>query len=322
MPLGVLREAPIEDLTKAGYPTAKVEALRAAFKAMEDAEMANPGHAAEAASPSAVSDAARDLGTTVNAELLPRSRRRWPREVSEFNDLAPFFKAPIAYGLALLALIFSLVVTNFGVAMKMESTFGKLSKTLYLAGIAGLGGGIWLEAYGFYLRIRITGWAPVTNMYETVIWVAMISSVLGFVLESIYRKTYAALAAAGIALLGTGLAATVPLLDPDIHTLPPVLRSNYWLTIHVLTEVSSYAAFAQAMGLGVAATTLYLTATYKRSAGLGELLKPLIPGIPLLAAGWLALIKFYAEGGTTSTFQSYGFWPSLTDCGRPWVAGP
>ena len=155
--------------------------------------------------------------------------------------------------------------------MKMESTFDKLSKLFYMVGIASFASGIGLEAYGFYLRIRISGWAPVTNMYETVIWVAMITAILGFVMEVIYRKTYAALGAAGVALVGTALAATVPLLDPDIPQLPPVLRSNFWLTIHVLTEVSSYAAFALAMGLGVAGTALYLTATYKRSASIAEL---------------------------------------------------
>jgi ABC-type transport system involved in cytochrome c biogenesis permease subunit len=308
VPLGVLRGAPIDELARAGYPTAKVEKFREAFKAMEDAEMTNPGHAAQEPA-LALIDAARDLGATVNASFYP-APEAMAREV-HFNDFAPFFKAPLAYGLALLVLVFSLIATNFGVAMKLESPFAKLSKALYLVGIMGLGAGIGLEAYGFFLRIKITSWAPVTNMYETVIWVAMISSILGFVLELIYQKTWAALAASGIALVGTGLAATVPLLDPDIHMLPPVLRSNYWLTIHVLTIVSSYAAFALAMGLGMAGTSLYLTAVYKRSPGLGELTLPLIPGIPLLAAGWFALQKFYAEGGTTSLFQTYGFWPSI-----------
>ncbi len=308
VPLGVLRESPIDELAKAGYPASKVEQLRAAFKGMEDAELANPGHADEGPA-IALLDAARDLGKSVNESYYP-GPEAMAREV-HFNDLAPFFKAPMAYGLALLALIFSLVVTNFGVAMKMETTFGKLSKALYLAGIAGLAAGIGLEAYGFFLRIRITSWAPVTNMYETVIWVAMISSVIGFVLEAIYRKTYAALAAAGVALLGTGLAATVPLLDPDIHSLPPVLRSNFWLTIHVLTIVSSYAAFALAMGLGVAATSLYLTATYKRSPGLGELASPILPGLPLLGLGILGALASYGRFGAGEMMQAYGFYPSV-----------
>src|SRR6185312_4452937 len=34
VPLGVIRDAPIDELSRAGFPTSKVEAFRAAFKAM------------------------------------------------------------------------------------------------------------------------------------------------------------------------------------------------------------------------------------------------------------------------------------------------
>ena len=61
------------------------------------------------------------------------------------------------------------------------------------------------------MRVLISQWAPVTNMYETVIWVALVTAVLGLVFELIYRRTFAALAASGVALLGTVLAAKVPL---------------------------------------------------------------------------------------------------------------
>jgi ABC-type transport system involved in cytochrome c biogenesis permease subunit len=114
--------------------------------------------------------------------------------------------------------------------------------------------------------------------------------VLGLVFELIFRRVFAALAGTMVAVLGTVLAANVPLLDPSIHALQPVLRSNYWLTIHVLTEVSSYGAFALVMGLGLIATAYYLTATYRRSPDLSSLALPLVPGLPLLAAGVLGLM--------------------------------
>ena len=282
VPLGVVREAEIAELTRAGFPTAKVESFRTAYQAVEAEELLHPGQAAPQPA-LALIQSAHDLGSSINAESYP-SPARMARE-SHFNDVAPFFKAPIAYGLALFLLTMSLVASSFGKSMNLESTFGKVTQGLYLSGLAAFAAGIGLEIYGFYLRVMITGWAPVSNMYETVIWVALVASVLGLVIEAIYRRTYAALAAAGVALVGTGLAATVPLLDPTIHQLPPVLRSNYWLTIHVLTIVSSYAAFALAMGLGVVATATYLVATYKRSAGLGELAMPLALGIPILGVG-------------------------------------
>ena len=42
-----------------------------------------------------------------------------------------------------------------------------------------------------------------TNMYETVIWVALVAAVLSFVFELIFRRTFTALAGSGVALLGT-----------------------------------------------------------------------------------------------------------------------
>ena len=134
-------------------------------------------------------------------------------------------------------------------------------------------------------------------MYETVIWVALVAAVLSLVFEMIFRKVYSALAGSAVALLGTITAANVPLLDPSIKSLQPVLRSNLWLTIHVLTEVSSYAAFGLAWMLGLIATMYYLTATYRRSPRFVELALPLIPGLPLLAVGGIGVAASYGMLG-------------------------
>ena len=305
VPINVIREASVDELTRAGFPTAQVEAFRSAFKGVEDEELLHPGQADPRPS-LALIDSAHSLGAAVNPAVYP-TVEAMTREV-HFNEVAPFFKAPIAYLLGLVLLTFSLVASSFGKAMKLDSSFGRLSQGLYLTGLAGFAAGIGLEIYGFYLRVRITGWAPVSNMYETVIWVALVASILGLVIEGIYRRTYAALAATGVALLGTGLAATVPLLDPTIHQLPPVLRSNFWLSIHVLTIVSSYAAFALAMGLGMVATTTYLVATYKRSAHFRELATPLALGIPIagVGAGVAMNANQFNLGPIWASYGSYG----------------
>ena len=160
-----------------------------------------------------------------------------------------------------------------------------MGSTIYRIGLVALAVGIALEIYGFYLRVRISSWAPVTNMYETVIWVALVAAVLSFVFEMIYRKMFTALAGAGVALLGTIVAANVPLLDPSIKSLQPVLRDNFWLSTHVLCVVSSYAAFGLAWMLGLVATVYYLTATYRQSPRFRDLALALIPGLLLLAGG-------------------------------------
>ncbi len=308
VPLGVIRETPVDELAKAGYPTAKVEAFRAAYKAMEDEELIHPGRASQGPA-LALLDAAADLGKSVNAGHYPEASAM-AREV-HFNEFAPFFKAPIAYFCGALLLIFSLVARSYDSPTNRIAGFGRIAPAFYLGGIAAFAAGIALEAYGFLLRITISGWAPVTNMYETVIWVAMVLSILGFIIEAIYRKTYAALAGSLVALLGTSLAATVPMLDPKIPQLPPVLRDNFWLTIHVLTIVSSYAAFALAWGLGLIASATYLTATYKRSSSFGELATPLLPGLPLLGAGIFGAMASYGRFGLGPFVEAYGFYPSI-----------
>ena len=76
-----------------------------------------------------------------------------------------------------------------------------------------------------------------------------------------------------------------------------MLRSNFWLTIHVLTEVSSYAAFGLAWALGLIAMVYYLTATYRRSPRFAELALPLVPGLPLLAVGAAGVAASYGAFG-------------------------
>jgi ABC-type transport system involved in cytochrome c biogenesis permease subunit len=131
--------------------------------------------------------------------------------------------------------------------------------------------------------------------------------VIGLVLELIYRRVYTAMAASGLAFFATTLAYKVTLLDPNIKSLSPVLRNNFWLTIHVLTEVSSYAAFALAMGLGLIGICFYLTATYRRPVGYNEMAKPLLPGLPLLALGGAGLLASYLGKGPAVMASNVGY---------------
>jgi len=285
-----LLETKPEELETAGFPAQAMTAFRTTFHDLEKAEDANPGQVDKAKAEAFVT-AARKLGEEVNRLEYPTTKEM--NRETYFNATNPFFKAPAGYGIAVALLAVSLCF----VSTRKGSPVALLGTGVYLAGLAGLLVGIALEVVGFMYRVRISGWAPVTNMYETVIWVSLVAAVLGFIFEMIFRKTYAALAGSAAALLGTVLAANVPLLDPGIHTLQPVLRSNYWLAIHVLTEVSSYAAFAFAMMLGLIATFYYLTATYKRSPSYLEVTSPALPGLPMLGVGIFGLAASYGGMG-------------------------
>jgi len=125
------------------------------------------------------------------------------------------------------------------------------ARLCYLAGMSIYVASLTVQALGLALRIVIAGRPPVSNMYESVIFVAFMAAVFALILEWIYRRGFIALAGAAVAALGLMLADQLPLaLDPKISPIVPVLRTNYWLTVHVLTIVSSYAAGTLAWGLG------------------------------------------------------------------------
>ena len=292
VPIKALLDTKPEALAEAGYPADKVNAFLAAFKELADAEDAAPGAVAESKT-RALLTSARSLGEAASLEGYP-TVAAIDRE-TDFNESSPFWKAQFAYMAATLLLGACVGFMGF----ERRSGLGMFGRLLYALGMAGLVGGIALEAQGFLYRVQISGWAPVTNMYESVIWVSLVAAVLGLVFEGAFRRVYAALAGSGVALLGTVLAANVSLLDPNIHQLQPVLRSNYWLTIHVLTEVSSYGAFLMAAFLGLIATFYYVTATYRRSPSLTELALPLGPGLPLFAVGVAGLAASYGVFGTS-----------------------
>lgn len=103
---------------------------------------------------------------------------------------------------------------------------------------------------GFVMRILISHRAPVTNMYETVIWLGFGAMLFALVFEGIYRCRYFLLGGVPVAIVSLILGDSLPvILDSSIQPLVPVLRHNFWLTTHVLTITSSYAAFALALGV-------------------------------------------------------------------------
>jgi ABC-type transport system involved in cytochrome c biogenesis permease subunit len=81
--------------------------------------------------------------------------------------------------------------------------------------------------------------------------------------EAVYPRWPFGLSAATAALVGFVVASYAPLPGENIGPLEPVLRSNFWLTIHVLTIVSSYAAGALAWMLGNIALAYYAFGRYR-----------------------------------------------------------
>jgi cytochrome c-type biogenesis protein CcsB len=156
---------------------------------------------------------------------------------------------PYRFGWALM------LVAATGMWLHVHSQWRSLyvgALTAYLAALVAV-------AIGFSLRIAISGRPPVTNMFESVIYVGAGVAVLGLILELTYGKKYILTAAATMTTLVLLLADNCPLiLDPSVRPLEPVLRSNFWLVTHVMTITLSYAAFALALGIGNITLGYYL----------------------------------------------------------------
>lgn len=153
-----------------------------------------------------------------------------------YNDFHPFRWAYVIYLLA--ALLLLLVWTLEKNAL--------LAPAWILTGL-----GFLVHTYGFVLRVYLADRPPVTNMYETVVWVAWGAVVFAVILELIYKSRFILLAGNLVGLFALIVADSAPVvLDPTLQPLEAVLRSNYWLIVHVMTITISYAAFFLAFVLG------------------------------------------------------------------------
>jgi ABC-type transport system involved in cytochrome c biogenesis permease subunit len=89
-----------------------------------------------------------------------------------------------------------------------------------------------------------------------------------FMLPNVYPRWAFGACGAAVATFLLLIAAYTPLnlpkaIDDDFKPLQPVLRSNFWLTIHVLTIVASYGAGLLAWGIGLLGLTHYLFGKYR-----------------------------------------------------------
>ncbi len=210
------------------FPGEKGEAVRAAFDTLQSSYRSED----RAAFDVAAADFAQALATLA-PELYPPEKLLKLEHF--YYGLHPFRLAWICYALAgIVLLTTSLWARNAG----------------YKLGWIFAGGGFVLQGFGFVCRGLISGRAPVTNMYESLIWVAFGTVLFALVFEAIYRSRIFLLSATPLAVLSLILADSQPtVLDSGIHPLVPVLRDNFWLTTHVLTITLSYAAFLLAFGV-------------------------------------------------------------------------
>lgn len=104
------------------------------------------------------------------------------------------------------------------------------------------------------LRWYISGHAPWSNAYESMIYIAFAAGIAGVVF---FRKSYLAISAATF-LAGISLfVALLGNMNPQITNLVPVLKS-YWLNIHVSVITASYGFLGLCFLLGIITLILFV----------------------------------------------------------------
>jgi ABC-type transport system involved in cytochrome c biogenesis permease subunit len=207
-----------------------------------------------------------------------------------YNRLNPFVTCAWIYGAAFVLL--------------WLSRGGKL-RWLGWAGYAAVAAAVGVHVAGIVLRCMIAGRPPVTNMYESVVWASLGTAVFGAIFAAVHRARIYLLAALPAAFFCLLLLSLLPSAMPgEINPLVPVLRDNFWLVVHVLTIVSSYAAFLLAWALGHVILWGYVRdpgATQKDGTIHRWLYRVLQLGILLLAAGTIL-------GGVWANYSWGRFW--------------
>jgi cytochrome c-type biogenesis protein CcsB len=111
-----------------------------------------------------------------------------------------------------------------------------------------------LHTLGLIARWYVSGHAPWSNAYESMIYVAWATMFFTLAFD---RKSKLTVASGTFVASMILMVAHLNWLDPSIANLQPVLNS-YWLMIHVAVIVASYGPFTLGMVLGLVALFLML----------------------------------------------------------------
>jgi cytochrome c-type biogenesis protein CcsB len=249
----------------AGHPDPQQQLLRSTWSAfVSSIRQGDPSAMAASAAQ------LRDTLRSVNPSAYPAP---WRLELEVFyNHAFPFRIAQLLYAIAVLGLAIGLA---------------RNAPPAAAAGFVALWAAFAIHAAGIALRVVLGGRPPVSNFYETTLWLPFVGVLIALVFERVYRVKYFAMAAALLALITLFLSERLP-LDPSISPVVAVLRSNLWLTIHVLTIVASYGALALATVMAHVYGVAYLAGrNAKRSLASLDLFlyRSLQVGVVLLAGG-------------------------------------
>lgn len=183
------------------------------------------------------------------AEVLPSENRAKMEilynRVLVFERLAPFYAS---IGLILLIIQFFAMFKPKKWQVRLTSVFAFLFSLGFVIHTAGLAA-----------RWYISGHAPMSNGYESMIFVAWGTLLAGVLLM---KKSKMALALTAILAALSLLVAHLSWMSPEMTPLVPVLKSP-WLTIHVAVIMTSYSFLGLGALVGLVVMFLYMSKNKK-----------------------------------------------------------
>jgi len=129
-----------------------------------------------------------------------------------------------------------------------------------------------VHTFGLALRWYISGHAPWSDSYESMVYIGWSASFAGVM---VFRKSILSLAAAAILAAIVMLVAHMSFVNPQITNLVPVLKS-YWLTIHVSVITASYGFLGMGALLGLITLVLMMLKNKKNESLMNEQIRHLV----------------------------------------------
>ncbi|MGC3999259.1 MAG: cytochrome c biogenesis protein CcsA [Anaeromyxobacter sp.] len=168
----------------------------------------------------------------------PEAVRHGDNEIV-FNRAQPFLGGMTLYVLAFLALACSWLVRP------------ELFRSLAFAFLAA---GAVVHTAGLASRVLLQGYAPVTNLYSSAVFVGWAAVLVGVVLERIYRNGLGTVVASVVGFATLLIAHHLARAGDTMEMMRAVLDSNFWLGTHVTTITIGYAGTFLAGALAIAWT--------------------------------------------------------------------
>jgi cytochrome c-type biogenesis protein CcsB len=210
--------------------------------------------------------------------LPPESKKKIEILYNRFEILSFLGRIYGLFGLILLTLQFLIIFKP-----------RKVYNWLFKVGVIHLAVAFVIHTLTLVGRWYISGHAPMSNGYESMIFVSWVTLLAGliFVKRSGYAMALTAILGA-LALMVAGMSN----MNPEITNLVPVLKSP-WLTIHVAVIMAGYGFLGLASIMGLMNVTLYASLTRNNKDRLGEVIlqvsrvnhMTLIVGLYFMTAG-------------------------------------